>query len=143
MTGIDHTVLSWMGEEAPEGFYGTSDYLWYYPDSPQNLAFVKDFMDKIGKYPSMFEWVGYMTAVTMKLGYEKAGKVDADEFVKALVGMKFDTPIGQVKIRTDHVFEAPIFIGTTYKSPKYQKFLIAKDIEAVPPEKIYPPEPKD
>ena len=39
------------GKEAPEGVYGTANYLFYFPDSPANKAFVDEFMKAYKRYP--------------------------------------------------------------------------------------------
>lgn len=140
-SGIDQKILSWLGPEAPEGYYGSMPYLWYYPDTPENRAFAQGFHSEFGRHPSFFEFLGYLTALSLKRGYEKAGEVNADKFVQALVGMEIDSPIGKLRWRTDHIIETPQFLGVTYKSPDYPDFLIAKDIEVVQPNDAYPPEP--
>ncbi len=42
-TAIDHAVLKPLGAQAPEGVMGTIQYLFYYPETPENKAFVDAF----------------------------------------------------------------------------------------------------
>jgi len=42
-TATEHSVLKPQGLNAPEGVYGTSNYFFYYPDTPANRAFVEEF----------------------------------------------------------------------------------------------------
>jgi len=42
-TAIDHGVITSQGKDAPEGIYGGASYLWYYPDTAANRAFVEEY----------------------------------------------------------------------------------------------------
>ncbi|MGD9034067.1 MAG: ABC transporter substrate-binding protein [Desulfobacteraceae bacterium] len=127
-TATETTILRVLGAGAPVGFMGTSDYLFYYPDTPANKAFVKAFKDAYGIVPGFPAFHGYITGHFIAEAYKKAGKVDKEKFVDALEGLWIQSPAGLMKMRAcDHQAVLPIYMGVTKKSAKYD-FLIAGDI---------------
>jgi branched-chain amino acid transport system substrate-binding protein len=127
-TATETTILRVLGAGAPVGFMGTVDYLFYYPDTPANKAFVKAFKDAYGSVPGFPAFHGYITGHFIAEAYKKAGKVDKEKFIDALEGLWIDSPAGLIKMRAcDHQAVLPIYMGVTEKSPKYD-FLIAGDI---------------
>jgi branched-chain amino acid transport system substrate-binding protein len=127
-TATETTILKVLGAGAPVGFMGTSDYLFYYPDTPANKAFVKAFKDAYGTVPGFPAFHGYITGHFIAEAYKKAGKVDKEKFVDALEGLWIQSPAGLMKMRAcDHQAVLPIYMGVTKKSAKYD-FLIAGDI---------------
>ncbi len=130
-TATEITILRALGQGAPEGFMGTTDYLFYYPDTPANRAFVKDFEAAYGTVPGFSAFHGYITGHFIAEAYKKAGAVDKEKFVDALEGLWINSPAGLMKMREcDHQAVLPIYLGVTEKSPKYD-FLISGDIIAV------------
>lgn len=116
-----------LGMDAPEGVYGTSHYLFYYPDTPSNRAFVEEFRKAYNRYPKSSGFVGYMTAKFIVEGLKKAGKVDKEALINVLEGLSIESPIGPLSIRAcDHQIELPTYFGVTKKDPKYN-FLISAD----------------
>lgn len=131
-TATELSTLMPLGEEAPEGVLGTSNYHFYFPDSPENNAFVKEFKEAYDRYPKVGALYGYLTARYIVEGFEKAGKIDTEKLIDALEGLSVDSPVGAVTMRAcDHQAELPMFMGVTKKSPDYP-FLIAADIEIIP-----------
>jgi branched-chain amino acid transport system substrate-binding protein len=121
------------GKDAPEGVYGTANYLFYYPDTPANRAFADDFYKTFKRYPKASALVGYMTAQFIAEGFKKAGKVDKEALIKAIEGMTIDSPVGPLAIRAcDHQLELPTYFGVTKKDPKYN-FLVSGDTQVIPP----------
>jgi branched-chain amino acid transport system substrate-binding protein len=115
-TAIELSTLAPQGQSAPEGVYGTANYLFYYPDTKENQAFVDEF----------------------RKAYEKAGKVDREKFVDAMEGMTLDSPVDKLEMRAcDHQLLLPVFFGVTRKSPQYE-FLVAGDVVSVPPKDFMP-----
>jgi len=49
------------GKDAPEGVYGTANYLFYFPDTPANKAFADEFFKAYKRYPKASALVGNMT----------------------------------------------------------------------------------
>ncbi len=131
-TAIDHGVITSQGKAAPEGVYGGASYLWYYPDTPSNRAFVDEYRKRYKKYPTESSLDGYMAARFIIEGFKKAGKIDKEALIDAIEGLSLDSPMGPLALRAcDHLIERPVYFGVTKKSPKYE-FLIADDIQVVP-----------
>jgi len=127
-TAIDYTALKPLGPNAPEGVMGTTDYLFYYPETPDNQAFVRAFQAAYGGPPGFPAFHGYNTAYFIAGAFRKAGSLDPERFIDALEGLKIKTPVGEVEMRTcDHQAVLPIFAGVTKKSPQFD-FLVASNI---------------
>jgi branched-chain amino acid transport system substrate-binding protein len=128
-TAIDQAVLKPLGAEAPEGVMGTIQYLFYYPETPENKAFVKAFEAAYGGPPGFPAFNAYLTAEYIAEGFRKAGKIDKEKFVDALEGLKVKNPVGgTVEMRAcDHQAVFPMYFGVTKKLPQYD-FVVATDI---------------
>jgi branched-chain amino acid transport system substrate-binding protein len=139
-TAIEITIGQALGMDAPEGAWGTTNYLFYYPDTPENRAFVAEFRKLYNRYPKMTALYGYLAAQVIAKGYQKAGSVNTEKFVNALEGMVIDdTPVGKLEIRAcDHQLTLPMFWGVTKKSPDYKEFLIAADVVTIPASEYMP-----
>lgn len=130
-TATELSVLAPQGKDAPEGVYGTANYFFYYPDTPENRAFVADFKKAYNRNPRIGALSGYMTAQFIAEGYKKAGKLDTEKLVTALEGMAIDSPVGKLEIRKcDHQLLLPMYFAVTKKDPKYD-FLTAGNIETI------------
>jgi len=137
-TATELSTLMPLGPDAPEGVLGTSNYHFYYPDTPENKEFVKEFQNAYGRYPKVGALYGYIAATFIAKAYEKAGKTDTEKFIDALEGMSVDSPVGKLTVRAyDHQVMFPMFMGATKKSPDYD-FLIATDIVTIPGEEVMP-----
>ena len=130
-TATELSVLAPQGANAPEGVYGTANYFFYYPDTPENRAFVADFKKAYNRNPRIGALYGYMTAQFIAEGYKKAGKIDREKLVNALEGMTLNSPVGPLEIRKcDHQLLLPMYFAVTKKDPTYD-FLIAGSIESI------------
>ena len=137
-TAIDHAVLRPLGANAPEGVLGTIDYLWYYPETAANQAFVRAFQAAYGGPPGFPAFHGYNTAYFIAQAIRKARSLDREKFVDALEGLKINTPVGEVEMRAcDHQAVLPLFLGTTKKTPQYE-FLVATGISTLRGEEVMP-----
>jgi len=137
-TATELSTLRPLGLEAPEGVLGTSNYYFYFPDTPENKAFVEEFKKAYDRYPSFGSLIGWFTAQFIAKAYEKAGKADPEKFIDALQGMSVDSPIGKLTVRAaDNQVMLPMFMGVTKKAPGYD-FLIATDIATIPAEELMP-----
>ena len=134
-TAIELAVLSSLGLEGPEGVAGTASYMFYYPQTPENKAFVNEYRKIYNRYPTMPSFYGYTTGQFIAKAFQKAGKVDIERFVDALEGMVLETSaIGRLELRAcDHQLLLPTFYGVTKKVPEYKDFLIGTDIITIPP----------
>ncbi|MGZ3513070.1 MAG: ABC transporter substrate-binding protein [Thermodesulfobacteriota bacterium] len=131
-TATELSTLAPLGMDAPEGVLGTSNYYFYYPDTPKNKAFVKAFKDAYGREPKVGALYGYLAGQFITKALQKAGKMDKEKFIDALSGMKVDSPIGEIEMRAyDHQAMLPMFMDVTKKVPEYP-FLIAADIVTIP-----------
>jgi branched-chain amino acid transport system substrate-binding protein len=137
-TATELSTLAPLGLDAPEGIIGTSNYQFYYPDTPKNKAFVKAFKDAYGREPKVGALYGYLAAQFISKALVKAGKMDREKFIDALSGLKVDSPIGEIEMRSyDHQAMLPMYMGVTKKVPEYP-FLIATDIVTIPAKDVMP-----
>jgi branched-chain amino acid transport system substrate-binding protein len=137
-TAIELSTLMPQGQNAPEGVYGTANYLFYFPDTRENRAFAEEFKALYQRYPKSGAVYGYMAAQFIAKSYGKAGKVDKEMFIDALEGMALDSPIGKLEVRAcDHQIVLPMFFGVTKKSPQYE-FLVGSDLVSIPGKEYLP-----
>jgi branched-chain amino acid transport system substrate-binding protein len=139
-TAIEITVGQALGMDAPEGVYGTANYLFYYPDTPANKAFVAEFRKLYSRYPKMTALYGYITAQFIARGFQKAGSMNKEKFIDAVEGMVLDdTPVGKIEMRKcDHQVTLPMFWGVMKKSPDFKEFLTASDLVTIPGSEYMP-----
>ena len=138
-TAIDHAVLKPLGAEGPEGVLGTIQYLFYYPETPENKAFVKAFEAAYGNPPGFPAFDAYLTAHFIADAFRKAGAIDKEKFIDALEGLKVKSPVGgMVEMRAcDHQAMFPMYFGVTKKTPQYD-FVIASDVATLTGEEVLP-----
>ncbi len=137
-TATEHSTLAPLGLDAPEKVIGTSNYHFYYPDTPKNKAFAKAFKDAYGREPKVGALYGYLAAQFITRALTKAGKMDRERFIDALEGMKVDSPVGEIEMRAyDHQAMLPMYMGVTKKVAGYP-FLIATDIVTIPASEVMP-----
>ncbi len=135
-TGL--SALKALGQEAPEGIIGTSNYFFYYPETDANKNFVKKFEHAYQRKPAVGALYGTLAAEFIFGAYKKAGKINTEKFIDAVEGMEVDSPVGKVVMRAyDHQAMLPMFMGTTKKVPGYD-FLIAGDIVTIPGKDVMP-----
>lgn len=126
-TAIDVTVLRPLGTAAPEGVFGTTDYLYYYPETPANRKFVQDFQAAYGGPPGFPAFHGYITGHFIAEAFRRARSLDRDRFVEALEGLRIRTPVGEVEMRAcDHQAVLPMIFGVTRRDPRFPH-LVAGD----------------
>ncbi len=126
--------------------YGATNYLWYYPDTPENKAFVKKYLEyttKDGKpdpYPSgIGAFGGYCAAKFLTEAILKAGSTDTEKVIKALEGLKINTAIGPITMRAcDHQAVTPAFWGQLAPPKTGDPFPLMKDIVETPPDQVMP-----
>lgn len=137
-TATELSTLMPLGKDAPENVLGTSNYFFYYPETPENKAFVADFQKAYGRYPRVGALYGYVTAQFIAKGFEKAGAADTEKLIDALEDMTIDSPVGPLTLRGyDHQVMFPMFMGVTKKSDQYD-FLVADDIMTISGEDVMP-----
>ncbi|MEE9914111.1 MAG: ABC transporter substrate-binding protein [Deltaproteobacteria bacterium] len=133
-TGIELSTLEPQGRNAPAGVYGTANYLFYYPDTSENKAFVQAFRKHYNRSPKAGALYGYAVGLLLEKGYARAGRADTEKLIDALEGLVIESPAGPLEMRAcDHQLLLPMFFGVTKKSPLYP-FLIAADLVTVSPQ---------
>lgn len=137
-TAIDTSVLKPLGANAPEGVMGTMDYLFYYPETPENKAFVKAYQDAYSAPPGFPAFHAYNTAHFIAEAFKKAGALDKEKFIDAMEGLKIDSPTGEIEMRAcDHQVVEPLFMGVTKKNPQFE-FMTASDLVSVAGKDVMP-----
>lgn len=137
-TATELATLRPLGEKAPEGVWGTSNYFFYYPKTKENKEFVQNFRENYNRYPTVGALYGYTAANFIIEGLKKAGEMDSEKFIDSVEDMSINSPVGELKLREyDHQVMFPMFMGKTTKDPNYD-FLIAEDIVRIPAEKVAP-----
>jgi branched-chain amino acid transport system substrate-binding protein len=136
-TATELSNLRALGKDAPVGCVGTSNYHFYYPQSPANRKFVQEFEKAYNRKPAVGALYGYLAAQYIIEGYKKAGKVDSEKLIDAIEGMTVKSPVGDVTMRAfDHQALLPMFVGKTGVDPAFPDFLVAKDIVVVPGDEL-------
>lgn len=137
-TAIDVTVLRPLGTAAPEGVFGTTDYLYYYPETAANRKFVQDFQAAYGGPPGFPAFHGYITGYFIAEAFRKAGSLDRERFVEALEGLRIPTPVGEVEMRAcDHQAVLPMIFGVTRRDPRFPH-LVAGEPTVLPGRDVMP-----
>jgi len=138
-TATELSTLMPLGQEAPEGVLGTSNYHFNYPDTPENRAFVKAFRAAYNRYPKVGALYGYLAGQFIVKGFERAGKIDREKLIDSLEGLSVTSPVGAVEMRAcDHQAVLPMFLGVTKRSPDHP-FFLATDIITIPGPEATPP----
>lgn len=102
-----------------ENALGSTSYLWYFPNTPENKQFVSqynEFMKKRGVAdpipPGSTFFSGYCSARFLTEAIKKAGTTDTEKVIDALEGMTIDTPVGAITMRScDHQATTPVYWG--------------------------------
>lgn len=127
-------------DDMPTGLYGGSNYLWYYPDSEANKAFVAKSKQQFDDpYPSGIGiFGGYTSGKFLCDAILKAGSVDTEKVIKALETLTIQTVIGPIAMRAcDHQAVTATFWGKLDKVSGYP-FPILTDIVMTPADKAMP-----
>jgi len=135
-TAIDLTILAANGMQGPEGVYGTCHYLFNYPQTPENKAFVAEYQKLNDRLPTQPAFYGYTAGQFIVKALQKVGpKFDREKFIDALEGMVIETSAnGRLELRAcDHQLLLPTYAGVTKKVPEYKDFLVGTDIMTVSP----------
>ena len=134
----DHDSLRPLGQDAPEGIYGTSGYFYYFPDNAANKSFADAYKKVTGNYPGFAAFNGYLTIKFLAGAIEKAHSTDVEKVIDALEGLTLDTPVGKGTMRKeDHQLMLPMVFGKTVKSPN-EPYLITTDNVVLPADQIMP-----
>ena len=137
-SATDHAVLKPLGAEAPEGVLGTMDYHFYFPATPENQKFAKEFEAKYGTPPGFPAFHGYITAKFIAAAFEKAGSRNKEKFIDAMEGLVVSSPGGDITMRAcDHQAVLPMYLGVTKKEPG-KNYIVASDIITLTGDDVMP-----
>jgi branched-chain amino acid transport system substrate-binding protein len=136
----DSVFAKALGKDMPINVYGGSNYLWYYPATPANKAFVektKKLYDD--SYPTGIGlFGGYSSAKFLTEAILKAGSVDTQKVIQALEGLTIQTVIGPITMRgCDHQAITPTFWGKLENVSGFP-FPVIKEIVITSAEKVMP-----
>ena len=112
-SGLDLLKVSTF-TDLPEGTLATVWYPFYALNSPENTAFIEEIKKRSGTYPTGSTLVGYVAGEMMAQAIRKsANPDDPKETAKALTGLSFKSPVGEVKVRAcDHMALYNFYVGT-------------------------------
>ncbi len=128
-----------LGKEGVEGIYGWDRAPFYAIQSPKVKPFIEAWKAKTGRWPEGWGILGYDGVLTVKHGVEKAGKVDAEAWVKAMKGETVPLLHGTLKFRSlDNLSNSPVYFGRMVFIPEYP-FLIMKPCEIIDTESMFLP----
>jgi len=135
-----------IGEAGIGKVYQVTEYHTNVEDSKLSDEFVENFWQK---YETDFYYHRIRVAIQMwAKAIDKAGSTDPFKVAKALEGMKYDSSVGEVRMRAeDHQLIAPIYIsvltkageGTEYKHDVEDSGLGFKTVAKIPNEEVTVP----
>lgn len=132
----DLDVVLPLGAEAPEGMWVSSNYAFYYPDTPANRDFAARYKARTGDLPFSGAAYGYVATYFLAEAIRKAGTTDTEKVVEALEGLTVDTPHGPITMRAyDHQANKGQLWGRLKKVPEYP-FLIMENIQYIGGEQV-------
>ena len=118
--GGDQTVMKALGQETPVGLITDSRYYFYWPDTPRNKQFVKDYLAAYKDYPSTGSGEGYDGIYFLATAMENAKSTDTEKVVAALEGLTIDLPRGKATLRKeDHQLLCDFMVGETIFDKAY------------------------
>jgi branched-chain amino acid transport system substrate-binding protein len=94
-------VMFGLGANLPQGIWLGGLYWFQGNDTPANLAFIKDYMDKYRIFPDYNAEGAYAGVIAYAKAAEVAGTTDKKAIIKALEGLTVDIPAGKTTIRAE------------------------------------------
>ena len=133
-------MLRATGMDMPEGLLGYSRCPFYAVPTLDMQVFADKYYKKYNEWPSDWAAMAYDGLIVLTTAIEKAGSAMSEDVVKVLGGLRFASLRGARYIRAeDHMANVGLYVGYTGKDPKYEGFLILKDVVEVPAEKVWLP----
>jgi branched-chain amino acid transport system substrate-binding protein len=103
--------LDVLKDETPPGWIVTG-YPWDQIDSKEHAAFALNYYKRYNENPKVGSVVGYATMQAIFAAISKAKSVDNEKLVKAMRGLKFQTPFGPAEFRAlDQQSTMGAFVG--------------------------------
>ena len=107
--------------------------IWTGSEPPEHKKFIEDLKAFTkAKYASGWSIVGYQSIYALAAGIKKAGSTGSDAVAKALLGLTWDTPVGErtFSVKSHETF-APEYWGEMVKEAAYP-FAVIKNPELLP-----------
>ena len=124
-----------LGSDYPYGIIGDSydPVLWSGHEPPAHKKFIEDLKTFThAQYASGWSIVGYQSIYALAAGIKKAGSTGSDAVAKALLGLTWDTPVGERTFSVkSHETYAPEYWGEMVKEAAYP-FAVIKNPELLP-----------
>jgi branched-chain amino acid transport system substrate-binding protein len=137
---FDLDMLRSMGPEMPEGLLGYARCPFYGTRERRMKQFADRFYSKYQQWPADWAIMAYDGLLALTEAIQKANSTDSDQVVKALEGLSFKSLRGARYIRKeDHMANVGVYVGWTSKDPRYEGFLIMKNVVEVPAEQAWMP----
>jgi len=139
IAAADLDVVVPLGAETPEGIWGSSNYAFYYPDTPANREFVAKYKAKANDLPPAGAFFGYVGTYFLAEAIRKAKSADTEKVIDALEGLTIETPIGPLTMRAyDHQATKGQYWGRLKRVPEFP-FPIMGDVQLIGGEKTLRP----
>jgi len=136
----DLDMLRATGMDMPEGLLGYSRCPFYAVQTPDMQVFAEKYYKKHNEWPSDWACMAYDGLIALTTAIKKANSAKSEDVVKVLGGLQFESLRGARYLREeDHMANVGLYVGYTAKDPKYEGFLILKDVVEVPAEKVWMP----
>jgi branched-chain amino acid transport system substrate-binding protein len=124
--------------------WATARYIHNWPDTPDNKAFVKKYVERWARYPNYSAETSYSAIYVFKKAIEKTKSLETAKLIKAIEGMRIKCPGGERYFRPeDHQAVYNVPAGRVIHDPAYPlpivgelKVIPAKDYYRKPP---FPP----
>ena len=135
---FDLDMLEATGADMPEGMLGYARAPFYGIDTPEMKAFNKKYFDKYKDWPADWAIMVYDGLLALQEAIKKANSTDSEKVSPVLSGLKWNSLRGPRFLRAeDHMANVGIYVGTTFKDPNHKKYLIMKNVEEVPADKVW------
>ncbi|MBI5252045.1 MAG: ABC transporter substrate-binding protein [Desulfomonile tiedjei] len=135
---FDLDMLKSLGMEMPEGILGYTRCPFYGVRDRKMQQFVEKFYARYRDWPADWAIMAYDGLFALVEAIKKAGSLDSDKVVRALEGLHFKSLRGDRFIRAeDHMADVGVYVGWTTKSPKYENFMIMKNVTLVPADTVW------
>ncbi len=124
-----------LGSDYPYGIIGDSydPVLWSGNEPPAHKKFIEDLKKFThAQYASGWSIVGYQSIYALAAGIKKANSTNSDAVAKAMLGLTWDTPVGErtFSVKSHETF-APEYWGEMVKEAAYP-FAVIKNPELLP-----------
>ena len=118
------------------GMHGAIYYYYDIPKNPINDWFVKEHQKRFNAPPDFFTCGGFSAAMAVVAGITKAGSTDTEKLIKAMEGLHFQTPKGEMVFRPEdhqalqsmYVFKIKVDPNVKWAIPELVRELTWKDM---------------